>query len=400
MPKSQVTKNRRAALRRAKTAPMGITNPFLEFQKLNQSSGRKRKRSRRPNARMQNVRSGLDIASAGLMSQSAAVSYAKGQRSGEPKFLGRSAQSTRIVHRELITSISGSATFTVANSFALNPGIAATFPWLSVEAQGWEQYRFHRVRFCYYARCSTATPGSMMLVPDYDAADAAPSTEQIASSYRDVVEEVPWVVEFCCNLDPRAMLEPASRKFVRTGPLAANLDIKTYDGGNLFVCTTDGSATNWGKLWVEYDVEFFVPQLPPTGSQQQASQHLISTAPTTASFLAAFTTQAGSSSVVSISSNVLTFLVPGRFLVSYQFVGTSDTQTAQPAFGAGCTLIPTFSPYSTGGAGFALAGNTTAAYSQVLFVSTAVGGTITYGNTVVGGTQGDLFVVAVPTGQA
>jgi len=33
----------------------------------------------------------------------------------------------------------------------------------------------------------------------------------------------------------------------------------------MFVGTVDGSATNWGKLFVEYDVEFFVPQIIPTG---------------------------------------------------------------------------------------------------------------------------------------
>lgn len=125
----------------------------------------------------------------------------------------------------------GTSGFTVANTFALNPGLSTTFPWLSTQAVGWEQYKFNKLKFCYYTRTGTSTPGSILMVPDYDAADAAPTTEQIASAYRDVVEEVPWIEEFSCTLDPRAMLEPGNRKYIRTASLAANLDVKTYDAG-------------------------------------------------------------------------------------------------------------------------------------------------------------------------
>jgi hypothetical protein len=199
-----------------------------------------------------------------LRSVAVAAAYARGQSTTEPRISGNYAK-TNIRHRELIYSVVGTSTFTTGATFAINPGLPATFPWLSSQALGWEQYKFNKLRFCYYSRTGTTTPGSILLIPDYDAADSAPLTEQVASSYRDVVEEVPWVEEFTCPLDPKALHETGNRKFVRTGALAANLDVKTYDGGNLFVCTTDGTAVNWGKLWVEYDVDFFVPQLPPQG---------------------------------------------------------------------------------------------------------------------------------------
>jgi hypothetical protein len=326
----------------------------------------------------------------------AAAAYSRGSRSSEPRFLSRDARSMRIVHRELVTSITGSATFTVANTLALNPGIAATFPWLSVEAQGWEQYRFNKLKFCYYTRTGTSTPGSMMLVPDYDAADSAPSTEQIASAYRDVTEEVPWKTEFSCVLDPAALLEPGNRKYVRTGALASNLDIKTYDGGNFFVCTTDGTAVPWGKLWVEYDVSFFVPQLPPTGSNAQQSQHITGATPTTASLLGTQTTVASSNSLVSVSGNVLTFAQAGRFLVNYNAVSTTDTVSTPPAVAAGASLVQT---YGIAGSYYFVAGNGTTNLNISMLVSTSVGGTITFANTVVGGSTAELFVTAVPSVQ-
>lgn len=112
------------------------------------------------------------------------------------------------------------------------------------------------------------------------------------------------------------MLEPGNRKYVRTTALAANLDVKTYDAGNFFVCTTDGTAVNWGKLWVEYDVDLYVPQLPPQGIPHLA-EHLSASSSTTADPLAGTVTKSsGSDTVVSYSGDVFTFLVPGNYMVN------------------------------------------------------------------------------------
>lgn len=195
---------------------------------------------------------------------SVAAAYASGQRTGGPSITRTSVDSCRIVHRELIASVTGTVAFAVQQSFPLNPGIAATFPWLSNEALGWERYKFNRLAFCYYTRTGSNVPGSVLLAPDYDAADAAPVTEQAASSYHDTQEDAPWK-DIKCITTPSDLLSGEGSKFVRTGTLAANQDIKTYDSGNLHLCTVDGTAVSWGKLWVEYDVTFFTPQTPPGG---------------------------------------------------------------------------------------------------------------------------------------
>lgn len=260
----------------------------------------------------------------------AASAYSVRLSTAEPKITG-AYRSTRIRHRELITSVTGSTTFTAANTFSINPGLVASFPWLSTQAAGWEQYKFHKLKYCYYTRCATSVPGSVLLVPDYDAADTAPLTEQIASSYRDVVEEVPWVEEFSCVLDPAAMAEPANRKYIRTGPLASNLDVKTYDAGNLFLCTVDGTAVNWGKLWVEYDVELFVPQLPPSGLANNSGSLVNSSGTGVASALAlgtAASTVALGGIAISAAANVLTLtgLVAGvEYLAAGQVAGTTSS---------------------------------------------------------------------------
>lgn len=190
-------------------------------------------------------------------SSAAPVAEAKTQRATPPKggFID-SGRGRRIIHRELIASITSSAAFT-ATKIPLNPGLAASFPWLSTQASGWEQYKFNKLTFEYVTRTSTATVGSIILTPDYDASDAAPTSEAVATNAMDAVEDAVWK-NFSCRLTPSAMFPIGPRKFVRTAAQAG--DLRAYDAGNLFVCTVESAAAvGIGKLWVDYDVELYVP---------------------------------------------------------------------------------------------------------------------------------------------
>jgi len=330
---------------------------------------------------------------------SVAAAYATGQHSEAPMIVA-SRDSARIVHRELIASVVGSAAFAVPFSFPLNPGLAATFPWLSTQAQAWETYKFNRLRFCYYTRTGSNVPGSVMLVPDYDALDAAPATEQIASSYEDVAEDAPWK-DICQELRATSMFSMGPRKFIRTGALPAGADIKTYDAGQEFVCTTDGTAVNWGKLWVEYDVTLYTPQLSPSGNLLSAFQHYVSgAAPTSAAIMGTSPTQTGSV-LTSLTGSVLTFNQTGKFLVSYAVAGaggTTDTVNTNPAVSAGASLITTFDSSGNGGpAGSSEGGSATNSLIQDIMVNvTAPGATLTFANTIVGTMTADLLVSLLP----
>jgi hypothetical protein len=190
-----------------------------------------------------------------------ASAYATGQTTRQPKITRNSADSCRIVHRELVASIIGSTNYTIAQTFSINPGLASSFPWLSSQAQGWEKYRFHKFKVCAYTRTGSNVPGSEILIVDYDAADAAPVNEQIASAYHGTSEDAPWK-DIGCVFDSKRLL---TERFIRSGGLAANLDIKTYDVAKFFVATVDGTAVNWSKLWFEYDIELINQQLPSSG---------------------------------------------------------------------------------------------------------------------------------------
>ncbi len=211
-------------------------------------------------------------ASRGILSKSfAASAYATGQRNREP-IINAGPKMTRITHRELVATLSGtvSATVPTVTSLVLNPGLSATFPWLSTQAVGWEQYTFTKLCFEYVTRCGSTTTGSVILAPDYDVLDPPPATEQVAMSYRDSTEDVPWQDQVC-QLDPSAMHPIGPRKWIRSTGIASS-DLKTYDVGTLHACTLGQADTNpIGKLYVCYDVTFYVPQTTPTGASLNRS---------------------------------------------------------------------------------------------------------------------------------
>lgn len=257
----------------------------------------------------------------------AAVSYATGQISLSPNISNKS-KGCRVTHRELIWSGTGSVGFVVSQTFPLNPGMGQSFPWLSRIASNWEKYRFNKLRFCYYTRCSTATAGSVMLIPDYDASDAPPITELVASTYQDVVEDAPWK-NICCSLNKKQMHDTLDFKFVRTAALGPNLDIKTYDVGNLFFATTDGAVVPWGKVWVEYDVEFENPQLNPEGDNIYGGQILSSISTTPANPLGTLpVVRAFSNGIEVNATSNIQFDNPGTYLVGVDVNGTGLTGLA------------------------------------------------------------------------
>jgi len=320
---------------------------------------------------------------------SLAAAYSSGQRSSAPVVQATRDQ-CRVVHRELLASVTGSAAYTVQRTLAMNPGLAASFPWLSTQAQNWERYRFNRLRFCYYTRTGSNVPGFVLLIPDYDASDAQPASEQIASTYEDVAEDAPWK-DIECFCRPAAMHAIGPTKFVRSGALAANQDVKTYDAGNFFLATIDGTAVPWGKLWVEYDVTLFTPQTPPEGGGALAAQGLSAATPTSADFLPAPVTSALNSVALTTPSpgtETLVFNEAGRFLVVYTATGTTVTETAAPVGAAGLTFVA---------ASNSSAGSGTAAYKFSAIVNVVVNSQLIFNNTIVAGLTANLLVAKVPS---
>jgi len=270
----------------------------------------------------------------------------------------------------------------VAQALALNPGVAASFPWLSNEAAGWEKYKFNNLKFCYYTRTGSNVPGSMMLAPDYDASDAAPVSEVQASAYEDCEEDAPWK-DICCELRGSELMGDMKERYVRSGALAANQHIKTYDCGNLFACTVDGTAVNWGKLWVEYDVTLITPHVPPGGFQSTGTLSANGAPIAAATPFGSAPAALGSPAMSGAATNVLT--MTGLIIGQEYSLATVITGTVITGFNVltpvGCTLKT-----NNGGSSF-IDGAATAALQFNTFTATAQTATLTYtitATTVVG----------------
>lgn len=196
-------------------------------------------------------------ASAAQRINKAPVAESFTERTRQPAISQRH-DSIRVRHREFLWDIVGSIDFAY-DQFAVNPGMAETFPWLSAIANRYESYRFHKLRFVYEPATSTSTSGTVMMACDYDANDAGPNTKTVMMAYKNAQRSAPW--SRCENVSDVQDMRKVPTYYVRSGAVAST-DIKTYDVANFFIATNgQAAATDIGELYVEYDVELLTPQL-------------------------------------------------------------------------------------------------------------------------------------------
>lgn len=188
----------------------------------------------------------------------------------------------RIKYRELVSSsILGNQFYspllpTGVESFEINPGLSSMFPWLSVQAVQYEQYRIHGLTYYYVPFVNTGTNGDIMMMVDYNVLDRPPQTEQQFLDHPGAVIGSVWeALAFKANSSNMHAIGP--RKFVR--PCAIAGDLKTYDVGRFYITSSNVSTEDipLGKLFVEYDIELFTPQLvaPPSTGPVTMSQFVV-----------------------------------------------------------------------------------------------------------------------------
>lgn len=246
-----------------------------------------------------------------------------------------------VKHREYIGQVAGSVVYG-STTYPINPGMPQTFPWLSVMAQDFESYRFKKLNFIFETEKSASTNGSIMMAVDYDAADAAPTSKVELMANNHAVRSQVWApVKYMADAPD---LHKLPQRYNRYGALSSNLDIKTYDVGNLIVATQGcADTTSLGELYTEYEVELLTPQLGPnlsqimTGAGSVSKTAIFGTAPTSSG-----------TGFFSGSGSVLTALVPGEFLVEVSVAGTglafapiASTGTATLAATVGGTALTT-----------------------------------------------------------
>lgn len=209
--------------------------------------------SLRGSARRQKAQSINTTKSGNDVSRAAPVAVST-RRTGASARISPRAAGVTVSHRTFLGPVTNGLAFT-PTSYATNPGLASTFPWLSKIASRYDKYRFTRLRFEYRSVAATSTSGVAMMSFDYNALDPLPSSKLIQSQTIPNAENNVWV-----NNDLVVPTDNAWR-FVRQGTVA-NSDLKTYDLGNMVLSTIYGNGAITGELYVEYTVELEKPSEP------------------------------------------------------------------------------------------------------------------------------------------
>lgn len=189
-----------------------------------------------------------------------------------PQF-GSMPNQIHVRHREFLGDILTSGTigaFRIQN-FAINPGLPASFPWLSqVCGATFQQYRINGMVYEYRTMSSDSLNstntalGSVVMATEYDSTDTVFTNKSEMENTEFGVSCKP-----SCNMmhaiecDRRQT--SISEQYIRNGAPPPNADIRMYDLGRFSIATVGFQAANVniGELWCTYDVTLFKAVLEP-----------------------------------------------------------------------------------------------------------------------------------------
>jgi len=218
----------------------------------------------------------------------------------------RSAQTPHITHIPMRSELIGTVTSSVDGAisyFNINPGLPASFPWLSNIARNYELYCFKSLSYEYRTTSGEVISGNnpalgkAVIVTNYDV-DDSPITDVIdLQNYEGSVSFPPYqqraihVVDVAGRKNGQVL--PYTRRYVRTTQLSADVltvsggspDPHAYDLGVLYIATAgnpdDGNVV--GEIWVNYSVDLIKPKANRSEFVSQAGSWIGSSSSATTS---------------------------------------------------------------------------------------------------------------------
>lgn len=173
----------------------------------------------------------------------------------------RSPRPVTINHRELIGTISSTSTdFTIVSRSAVQPGLAASFPWLYAIAHSFDQYSINSLSYEFITRCNTATPGAVIMAFDYDATDPVFTSYAQMANHDSSISCTPWK-DARCSIDRKAT-QDYKRHYIRGVTPNNTTDLKTTDVATFTLALNGVPAGAVGDLYVTYSINFYKPQQP------------------------------------------------------------------------------------------------------------------------------------------
>jgi hypothetical protein len=135
-------------------------------------------------------------------------------------------QTITVRHKEYLMQVTSSTGFAVTQAFTLNPGLEATFPWLSNIARNYQEYSIKGAVFHYVPTSGNAISGtnnalgSVMMQTTYRSTDSPPvSKVELLNEYW-ACESIPSE-SFCHPIECDPKENPFNIQYVRTGTVPA-----------------------------------------------------------------------------------------------------------------------------------------------------------------------------------
>lgn len=261
-------------------------------------------------------------------------------------------QSVIIRHKEYLGEVLSSTSYTVQQSYPLNPGNATTFPWLSNIAASFQEYRIRGMVFHYIPSSGSAVSstnaalGTVMIQTSYRSNDATPSSKvELLNEFwsNEVVPSDTMAHPIEC--DPKE--NPFNVQYIRTGSVPAGDSVLMYDLGltHLAVSGCQSTGNRLGDLWVTYDIELKKPLLySNVTSRVDSSTGYVTTGLSTTTLFGTTTTTLGGSTPVSVLNNSITFPkgMVGRFVALVEWTGNTLAITDVNFTLVNCASTPVF----------------------------------------------------------
>lgn len=196
---------------------------------------------------------------------SIAAAATNGKIGGSPPYMHRVGESVRITKREYLGDVYSSTSAFSLLTFPINPGMNETFPWLSLIAQQFQEYRLLGCCFEFISEGSeyanVAGLGYVALATQYNSNTGVFLDKKQMLNYEFSVSGKPSQnLIHCVECKPNDL--NMKTKFIRTGTLATTQNVNFYDWGIFSLAVGGNTANNSiiGELWVTYDLELIIPR--------------------------------------------------------------------------------------------------------------------------------------------
>jgi hypothetical protein len=161
---------------------------------------------------------------------------------------------------EYVADIDGSVAF-ATTAYRVNPGLAATFPWLSQQAVSWERYKFLELEAYYEpvvsAYATNGQSGKIIIGIDYDAGDSPPTDKRHAMDSHPVQSAMPYE-SMAIRANPKQLAASMNEHCIRSAALPLGRDVSTFDACVLNVSTEGCAASSViGELHIRGRVVFY-----------------------------------------------------------------------------------------------------------------------------------------------